>query len=317
MSKTNESNKSIGGSMKYYEKYAYGVFMLKSKNSLFNADFSHEPRQLPDENSTFYATDKSLKYCIRRYVHDVKGDKQVFFWRRNKKDKELKPLNLGANYTEVFGTEPKKKGNQEAEENLLSCWDVRVFGATFAESDCNLSITGPIQISYGVNKINQSQKYSNQILSPFQNVKTEEAKQRTMGSESKALEAHLAFDFLINPKTHRKDTLTEDDVSIFKEAICKGVSYVNSAAKIGSESEFVLFVESKKHTTMPLLKDYIDVTTQDGKTIINLKRIGVLLKNYDDTAIEMYYESTNTAVSEIPSGAKAFNIHTLKEIKTN
>jgi CRISPR-associated protein Csh2 len=299
-----------------YEGYAYGTFMLKSKNSLFNADFSHEPRQLPDENGTFYATDKSLKYCIRRYVHDVKGDKMVFFWRRSEDDKELKPLNLTGNYKYVFGVEPKKKGNAEAEEKLLTCWDVRAFGATFAEEGCNLSITGPIQISYGVNKTpQQNQKYSSQILSPFQNAKTKDAKQRTMGSESKALEAHLAFDFLINPNTLREKKLTEDDVSIFKEALCKGVSHVNSAAKIGSESEFMLFIESKEHTTMPLLKDYIDVSIKDGKTIVDLSRLSILLKEYENVEVEVYYEPTALEVADAPGKTKHFNIHILKEIK--
>jgi len=299
-----------------YDKFGYGLFILKSKNSLFNADFSHEPRQLPDSEGTFYATDKSLKYCIRKYVHDIKGEKQIFFWRRNNSDKELKPMDLGENYKYLFEEEPPKKDNNKAETKLLSCWDVRIFGATFAESDCNLSITGPIQISYGINKTVENQKYSSQILSPFRDSteKKKEAKARTLGNESKALEAHLAFDYVINPKTLREPKLTNRDVEWFKEAICKGVSYVNSSAKIGSESEFMLYLESDQHNVLPLLKDFVDVNIKDGKNIVNLSRISDLIKRYEIKHIEIYYEPACVEISGKPDGAKTFNIYTMKPL---
>lgn len=301
-----------------FGKFGYGVFLLKSKNSLFNADFAHEPRQLPDDAGTFYATDKSLKYCIRSYVYNTKGDTEVFFWRRN--NEALKALDLGENYSHLFGEAPKKKGNLEAALNLLKCWDVRVFGATFAEADCNLSITGPVQITYGINKAPLAQqKYSNQILSPFRDSKEskEEAKARTLGSESKALEMHLMFDYVINPNTLRNQPtkLKQTDVAWFKEALCKGVSYVNSSAKIGSESEFMLYIESSSHNTLPLLKDIILVAIKDGKTEIDLVNVRDLIARYGITYVEIYYEPSYTVVKNIPDGTKKFNIYTLEETK--
>jgi CRISPR-associated protein Csh2 len=303
-----------------YKKFGYGLFVLKSKNSLFNADFSHEPRQLPDTDSTFYATDKSLKYCIRRYVHDIidKKDKMVFFWRRNTMGGNA--MNIAENYKHIFGKKPQKRdtkkeeddANSKAMTDLLTCWDVRAFGATFAEEGSNVSITGPIQITYGVNKIPDNLKYSSQILSPFKPKK--EAEQRTLGSESKALEMHLVFDFVINPHTLPDEIsqLTERDVAIFKEALCKGVSYVNSAAKIGSESEFVLYFESPTQSTLPLLKDLLILEVYEGKTRINLKRITDALSKYDVENVEVYYEPSFVEVENAPKSAKSFNIHTLR-----
>lgn len=307
-----------------YEKFGYGLFLLKTKNSLFNADFSHEPRQLPDGTNTLYATDKSLKYCIRKYVHDVKEkDYPIFFWRRCTDNDKLKPMDLGENYQELFKTVPPKGGNKEVESKLLTCWDVRVFGATFAESECSVSITGPMQITYGINKTDLNQKYSNQILSPFRNSKesSEDKQQRTMGAESKALEGHLAFDYIINPKTLRVPSLTVDDVDVFKEALCKGVSYVNSSAKIGSESEFMLYIESNDYTTnttLPLLKDLLFVQVKEtGRTTIDLKRISELLKEHglSDKNVSVYYEPASVDVENAPAGAQRFNIHTLQGIK--
>jgi len=274
-------------------------------------------------NSTFYATDKSLKYCIRRYVHDIKdkNDKMVFFWRRNTKGGNA--MNIAENYKHIFNKEPQKRdtkkedddANLKASTDLLTCWDVRVFGATFAEKGCNVSITGPIQITYGVNKILDNLKYSSQILSPFKPEK--KAEQRTLGSESKALEVHLVFDFTINPHTLPNDItqLSEDDVALFKEALCKGVSYVNSAAKIGSESEFALYFESPDQSTLPLLKDLLTLEVLEGKTKIDLKRITDALSRYDIENVEIYYEPSFVEVKNAPKSVKLFNIHTLKELK--
>lgn len=297
-----------------YEKFGYGLFVLKSKNSLFNADFAHEPRQLPDDAGTFYATDKSLKYCIRRYVHDTKGEKFVFFWRRSDK---LKPMDLGENYVHLFGPLPTTDIDRpKVESNLLSCWDVRAFGATFAEEGSNISITGPVQITYGINKTPENQKISSQILSPFRNSneKSEEAAQRTIGSESKALEAHFVFDYIINPKTLKDRNLTIEDITLFKEALCKGASYVNSSAKIGSESEFMLYIESDAHSTMPLLKDLIRIESKDGGAVIDLKKLAAALEHYDIKHIEVYYEPSFVKIENLPHGAKEFNIHTLKPL---
>lgn len=306
-----------------FENYAYGVFLLKSKNSLFNADFSHEPRQLPDE--TFYATDKSLKYCIRKYIHDM-SDQTVFFWRREivkekKGKKTIQPCDLGENYTVLFQNDedkPSPESKMKVQKNLLDCWDIRIFGATFAEADCNLSITGPVQITYGINKIEGNQKYSSQILSPFRNSneKKEEDKQRTLGNENRTLEAHYAFDFIINPKTLPDEAkLSSSDVALFKEALCKGVSHVNSCAKVGSESEFMLYMESKTNNTLPLLKDFVAVSTDAGKTVVDLKGLTEMLKSgYEMTKIEAYYEPACVEVRNAPAGAKKFNIFTQKPL---
>lgn len=310
-----------------FDKFGYGIFLLKSKNSLFNADFSHEPRQLPDEAGTFYATDKSLKYCIRRWVYDnYDGIEKIFFWRRDKEGG--KPMNISENYEHLFDN-----NSRLAAENLLSCWDVRVFGAVFpvkkkeedkgeSNEKASFSITGPIQITYGINKVkSEQQTYSNQILSPFVNSKKKNDMARTIGNENKALEMHLMFDYAINPKTLRDFAekgleLTNKDVDLFKEALCRGVSYVNSSAKIGSESEFMLYLESSKHSTLPLLKDYIDVTINDsGNTVIDLNEITELIKGYDEIEkIEAYYEPIHTQIENAPQKMKKFNIFTGVEI---
>ena len=49
-----------------FKNRVFGCVVIKSVNSNYNADFSHQPRTLPD--GSVYATDKALKYTVRNYI---------------------------------------------------------------------------------------------------------------------------------------------------------------------------------------------------------------------------------------------------------
>lgn len=328
---------------KPYTKFAQGLLIVRAKNSSFNNDFSGLPRRLPDDYGTIYATDKALKYCVRKYLHD-KGEK-IFVWRR-KDPKTGLPFNIDKNYIYFFGEIPKKKKVNKEEEavdkntmlmNILSLIDCRLFGFTYA-GETNISVTGPVQLSYGINKMNENQFYTNQILSPYQDVKKEEAQQQTIGSETKTLEAHYVYDFIINPNNlisalefipeekSKNLLLQESDVTLFKEAMCKGVSYVTSSSKIGSDSELFMFVEMNANKKdgkieshiLPLMKDYIKISNNDRKTIIDLESVFTSLntryKKYI-SYIEIYYDNNETEIRGIDKfPVKKRHIVTLEEI---
>jgi len=319
---------------KSYKKFAQGMFVVKSKNSSFNSDFSGLPRRLPDNTGTIYATDKALKYCVRKYLEDHDG--KVFVWRRN--DEKGEPITLEENYKmfidmlkekDLLDKDYKIDKNEEKTsilKNLLNGIDVRLFGATFAKKSKtegeskNVSITGTVQISYGINKLDENLYYNNDILSPYLDEKEKgKNKQRTLGNETKTLEAHYVYDFVINPnnliddlsflgRLEREDLLlSEKDIELFKEAMCKGVSYVTSASKIGSESELFMFIEmnSEEHEgkvkshILPLMKDLVKVESKNGKTTINLGEVFKSLKdNYKDyiSAVELYFDNNVTDV---------------------
>ena len=48
-----------------FKNRVFGCVVIKSVNSNYNADFSHQPRTLPD--GSVYATDKALKYRSELY----------------------------------------------------------------------------------------------------------------------------------------------------------------------------------------------------------------------------------------------------------
>lgn len=309
-----------------YKTFAQGLLIVRAKNSSFNSDFSGLPRRLPDNLGTIYATDKALKYCIRKYLHD-KGEK-LFVWRRSDRDTGL-PYNIDKNYNSLFGDFPmmsiKKEGKKTEDidknkilTNILECIDSRLFGFTYT-GKTNISVTGPIQLSYGINKITENQFYSNQILSPYQNYNKKEDKQQTLGNETKTLESHYVYDFTINPNNlinslesvdkKQKETkyLQKSDVEEFKESMCRGVSSVTSSSKIGSDSELFLFIEMNsdekdgliQSNILPLMKDLVNIDSKDGKTVIDLSAVSNnLTKNYTKyiNNVEMYYDDSITSV---------------------
>ncbi len=330
---------------KPYNKFAQGLLIVRAKNSSFNSDFSGLPRRLPDDYGTIYATDKALKYCVRKYLHD-KGEK-IFVWRRKDPETGL-PFNIDKNYIYFFEKIPKKKikMNKKEEEivdknemlmNILSCIDSRLFGFTYA-GETNISVTGPIQLSYGINKMNENQFYTNQILSPYQDVKNEEAQHQTLGSETKTLEAHYVYDFIINPNNlistlefipeakSKGLLLQESDITLFKEAMCKGVSSVTSSSKIGSDSELFMFVEMNadkkdgrvESHILPLMEDHVKISNNDGKTTIDLENVfDSLNASYKKciSSVDLYYDNNETEISGIDKfQVKKRHIVTLEEI---
>lgn len=109
--------------MPKFNKRAYGVAVIKSINSNYNADFTHQPRTLPD--GRVYATDKALKYLVRNYLIKVEEVKNILFFK-NLND-ELKPKTLDETYKQYFGEFPKKMIKKKSDDSkqdeyvLFSC----------------------------------------------------------------------------------------------------------------------------------------------------------------------------------------------------
>lgn len=80
-----------------FNNRVFGCAIIRSINSNYNADFSHQPRTLPD--GTVYATDKALKYSVRNYWDKVLGEKVFYFKSFNDK---LQPSTLDERYIQIF-----------------------------------------------------------------------------------------------------------------------------------------------------------------------------------------------------------------------
>jgi len=296
-----------------FKNRVYGAIMVKAINANYNADFSGQPRKLP--NGDIYSTDKANKYSIKNYIKDVYSNEKVLYFKRfNPMKDDFIPFslteafcNMFPNLAETVIPKKKKKVKEETaepneEENsenstketiklkatkkqvgkaLLSCIDIRLFGATFAakgakkEDNVAISVHGPVQINYGVNLWKDGQVYSAQIMSPFRNPSEdkEDKQATTLGRQSRLDEGHYIHHFSINPQNLKDiieiageedcEKLSAQDVNILKEALRRSVTWYDSTSKAGCENELVVWLQ---------LKDNSKIVLPNFSTLIELKQ---------------------------------------------
>jgi len=308
-----------------FQNRIFGCVIVKSINSNYNADFSHQPRTLPD--GTVYATDKVLKYSVRNWLNKTSASDKVFYFK-SLSDK-MQPRDLGDTYELHFGKFPEKTKGKESEsrkqvlKNLLTCIDVRLFGGTFAEEGFNLSIHGTTQITHGVNRFPENSIYSEQIASPFRNAneKSADSMQTTLGTQFKLREGHYVHHFSVNPHNLTDlvtlsggEALNDEDIAKLKAGLSRGVTLYDSSAKSGTENELMLWVQLKADSklVLPSFVELISIGDDDKRTIDLSKVSEIFARDHVKAAIEkieIYYDKIAAAVKGEPAGAIHHEIH--------
>jgi len=285
----------------------YGILISLCSRGNFNADFYGNPRKQGD---TYVATPFSIKYAFRDYL-DKNGEK-VFYIKSFKADKgKISPMQMKGRYETLFEKKLENDSSLSVAKDLFTCIDVINFGGTFAESKNNLSITGAVQFTEGVNLYAETETIREDILSPFANSKKDDANNTTLGSRAIVDEAHYAFGFSINPSEYRNfveaieefEGYTKEAYEAFKEASLYAVTEMNSVAKVGCENECSIFVECKEESkvVMANLHQYVDFYKEDGMGVIDLTRLNRYLnchKAHIDK-IEVYYNQITTKIKGI------------------
>lgn len=300
-----------------FNNRVFGCAIIKAINANYNADFTHQPRTLPD--GTVYATDKALKYTVRNYLAKQFADEKVFYFKSLNED--MQPRDLDQSYVKHFGEFPKNdkkdtvKTRKTILENLLQCIDIRLFGGTFASKDANLSLHGTVQFTHGVNKFVEGIIYSEQISSPFRNSneKSTDSMQTTLGTQFKLKEGHYVHHLSVNPRNLEEMSragnstgLTNDDIDKLKEALRNGATFYDSSSKAGVENELLLWVQLKEGSKL-VLPSFVELVSVNAAKEIDLGKLtAVLAKDnvkQETEKIEMYYNKSVTTVINIPEGA--------------
>ena len=305
--------------MAEFKNRVFGCAVVKAVNANYNADFSGQPRTLP--SGTVYATDKAFKYTVKNYIKDV-YDKEKVFYFKSLNDK-LNPLSLDETYKKHFKEYPKGKDKvkQEVAKNLLSCIDIRLFGATFA-GETNISVHGPVQVNHGVNVWKENNIYSEQITSPFANKANDpdaEKGMTTIGRQSKLEEGHYLHHFSVNPQNLRDiaktagngcQTLSEDDINKLKEAMRRGATWYDSASKAGCENEMLVWVQLKDDSkiVLPNFTNLIDLKDdkEDGKCVYDFTKLKTVLDGAkgEIASIEVYFNKQTCILLNLPEDTK-------------
>jgi len=307
-----------------YSNRIYGAALIKAINSNYNADFSGQPRTLP--NGVVYATDKALKYAIKNFIKENYPSEKVFYFKRF--NEEFIPYSLDDAFAAAFPEHKDEIDKKIIAKDLLSCIDIRLFGATFAKKakkNVAISIHGPVQITHGVNVWHENNFYSEQIMSPFRNPNedNEDNMATTLGRQSRLHEGHYLHHFSVNPKNleeilelagNEAKTLTADDIAKLKEALQKGVTYYDSAAKAGCENELLVWVILKPESKlvmpnftqlMKMSKEKVDDKVQ--LDLAELKKVVDANKN-EIEAVEIYINKASIIIENAPDEAIIKNL---------
>ncbi len=311
--------------MTTFKNRVFGAAIVKAVNSNYNADFSGQPRTLP--NGTVYATDKAFKYTIKNYIKDVYSGDKVFYFKRLNDD--FNPLTLDDAYASVFPDNKETKDKKVVAKDILSCIDIRLFGATFAkkgkskESNVAISIHGPVQINHGVNVWHENNIFSEQITAPFSSPGEKEKEMTTIGRQSKLEEGHYLHHFSVNPKNLEEvvkladegaDNLSTEDINKLKEAMRRGATYYDSASKAGTDNEFMIWVQLKENSklVLPNFSQLIVMKEdkEDGKVVLDLTELNIVLNKYpeDIEKIEVYRNNASVKIENMPENANLYDL---------
>ena len=307
-------------------KRVYGVLGISSIMANWNADFSGYPKTTSDGET--FGSDKDLKYPIKKIWYN-EGKKVLYIKSMclGKKGEEIAliPRTLKERYEFLFDVKDLKdcKDIKKILENLMSAVDVKNFGATFAESGNNISITGAVQIGQGFNKYMDTNPEEQQILSPFRDAKDTDAKNSTLGTKIVSNEAHYFYPFVINPMAYKElielevtEGYTEEDYQNFRRTSLVMATSFATNSKVGCENEFALFVETSLDAYLPNLSEYIKFEKENDKNIIELKCRN-LLEELEEVIekVDIYYNPYTTVLKDIPKNAQVYDIRTLKEVQ--
>ena len=300
--------------MTEFKNRVFGCAIVKAINANYNADFSGQPRTLP--NGTVYATDKAFKYTVKNYLKDVYPKETVFYFKSL--NENMNPISLDETYKKYFKKDADNK--KEVSKNLLSCIDIRLFGATFA-GKTNISVHGPVQVNHAVNIWSENHIYNEQITSPFSNKSNDpdaEKGMTTIGRQARLEEGHYLHHFSINPQNLCDITslagadcakLTDDDIAKLKEAMRRGATWYDSASKAGCENEMLVWVQLKvdSKAVLPNFTDMIVLQSEkvEGKCVYDFAKLTNVLKNIANEieSVDIFFNKQTCKLENLPEKA--------------
>jgi len=306
-----------------YKNRVFGAAIVKAVNSNYNADFSGQPRTLPD--GRVYATDKAFKYTVKNYIKNNYTNEKVFYFKRL--NDEFNPLTLDDTYAKVFPVNRDTKEKKVVAKDLLSCIDIRLFGATFAKKGKGgtmaLSVHGPVQINHGTNIWHENNIFSEQITAPFSSPGETDKEMTTIGRQFKLQEGHYLHHFSVNPKNLEEvvnlaetdaQNLTDEDINKLKEALRKGATYYDSASKAGTENEFLIWVQltEKSKIVLPNFTQLIEMKMekQDGKVVLELSKLKETLSKHENEIekIEIFVNKSSMILENEPEQTNIYEL---------
>ena len=277
---------------------------------------------------------KSPSPIKRPTMESMLMESPICFIKKKVSKKETgNPMSLDDKYNYLFEETKDNKDKKVVSKNLLSCIDIRLFGATYANKikKIAVSVHGPVQVNHGKNIWQENNIFTEQIKSPFSDPKkksensdeADEAAMTTIGRQSKLEEGHYLHHFSVNPKNIEEivelagedaNDLTEEDINKLKEAMRRGATYYDSAAKAGTENELLIWVQLNTNSklVLPNFTQLISIKNekQDGKVVLDLTELSSILKKHSGEIenIEIYRNNASLMIDNKPENANIYDL---------
>jgi len=253
------------------------LFLYDAQMCNPNGDMDNENKPRMDEITyTNLVSDVRLKRYIRDYLEEIKG-KDIFI---TNKEKDAKTFSN------------KLKANHIKHTSLI---DVRLFGAVTAlDTIEDGHFTGPVQFTWGYSLHPVEMIDSNTITSSF-------SSGQGVGKDYRLHYSLIAFSGSINANTAKKTELEDTDISLFDEAILKGIPLARTRSKIGQYPRLYLRLELKSTSQfMKDLRPFIKIASKDRGISENLSLIRKPSDYYLDIAdLIAYIEQNKTMINKI------------------
>ena len=214
------------------------LFLYDIENANPNGDPINENRPRFDtESSTVLVTDVRLKRSIRDYWYEYKG-----FNGKNGTDVFVRETKYSEGDKEYIkdGKRRAKDFNEQVDEILKTCVDIRVFGGVIPLSNASITRIGPVQFQMG-RSLNKTEIIEEQGTGAF--AASSGKTQSTFRTEYKVPYAVIGFNGIINEKSAQYSLMTNDDKELLKEGIWEGTKALISRSKFGQTPLMLLVID--------------------------------------------------------------------------
>jgi len=271
------------------------LFLYDAKMTNPNGDMDNENKPRMDyDTDTNLVSDVRLKRYLRDYF-ETALKKEIFVTEKAAKAEE------------------RGKQLREAKMEYTDLIDVRLFGAVFAASGANTHLTGPVQFNWGYSLNPVEINESSTITSSF-------SSGEGIGKDFRVKYSLIAFSGGINANTSENSKLTEEDLSIFDEAMIKAIPFNRTRSKIGQTPRLYLRVQANNNqTVLKDLREYIslDYKIDNKYAVRTVKEITVdiskLIEYLEDKPIEkiVYWKDEELDIPLWSNFQEKFNLESL------
>jgi CRISPR-associated protein Csh2 len=234
------------------------LFLYDIENANPNGDPLNENRPRFDtESSTVLVTDVRLKRTIRDYWYEYKG-----FNGKNGKDVFVRETKYNEGDKEYIkdGKRRAKDFDEQAENILNTCIDIRVFGGVIPLSNASITKIGPVQFQMG-RSLNKTEIIEEQGTGAF--ASGDKKSQATFRTEFKVPYSIIGFNGIINEKSAQYSHMTEEDKELLKDGIWEGTKNLISRSKFGQTPMLLLTIDYNEPFYIGNLRQRVKLDTGD------------------------------------------------------